>query len=158
MAALPSFAITQDLSDWLGSPITESGDVARAEVALRLASALVRRETGRSWVTQDDPPVLVSPLPDVLSLVTIACAARGYDSPIAAVTSERIDDAQISYRGDETGLYLTASERDLLAPLAGRPHRGLGTVATERGDLGATDCPSWIVNGPHAGHGEGCGC
>lgn len=136
--ALPLLADVTALSDWLGEPITEMGDVKRAEGVLRLASALVRRETGKAWATDDEPPVLVSPLPEALALVTLQCAARGYTNP-DGVQRERIDDHDVSYRGDEAGLYLTASERDLLAPYSGAMNQGLSTVATSRGERGHWD-------------------
>ncbi len=147
--ALPSLATVPQLSDWLGEPITEALDVSRAEGALRIASALVRRETGKTWVVSDSTPAaLVDPLPDAVEIVTLSAAARGYTNP-EALTSERVDDAQVSRKVDEAGVYLTASERDLLAPLAGVPHRGIGTVGTYRGDVPPIcDWTLWWVNGP----------
>lgn len=135
MTALPPFATVDDLSDWIGEPIS-GDDETRAGGVLSLASALVRRETERTWVTESGD--LADPLPEPLRLVTLACAARGYLNPEAHV-DESLDD----YRGrrlvQEAGLYLTASERDLLAPLAGRPHQGLGTVSTTRGERAPFD-------------------
>lgn len=134
--SLPPLATVDDLIDWIGEPISEATDLTRAEGTLALASALVRRETERTWV--DDEGNLAANLPDDVRLVTLACAARGYLNP-EGVVDESIDD----YRGrkivQEAGLYLTASERDLLAPLAGRPHQGLGTVATTRGERAPFD-------------------
>jgi len=145
--ALPAFATVQNLADWLGEPITDTGDISRANGALAMASALVRTETGKQWV--DEHASLVNPLPDALSLVTLQAAARAYSNP-EGLTSERVDDAQVSRKVDEAGVYLTASERDLLTPLAGRPHRGLSTIATHRGDFApmSDDWPRWWVNGP----------
>lgn len=135
-SALPPLATVDDLVDWIGEPIEGDADVARAGGVLSLASALVRRETERSWVEEGGG--LASNIPDDVRLVTLACAARGYLNPEGMV-DESLDD----YRGrrivQEAGLYLTASERDLLAPLAGRPHQGLGVVSTTRGERAPFD-------------------
>ena len=145
-AALPPFADVVALSDWLGEPISEPADIKRAEGVLRLASTLVRHETGKSWTNETG--ILLNPLPDALSLVTIQAAARAYSNP-EGLTSESVDDAQVSRKVEGVGVYLTTAERDLLASLAGRPHRGLGTVRTSRGDFAPfDDACSWWVNGP----------
>lgn len=147
MAALPSFATVAELADWLGESITaESADNKRAEGALRMASALVRTETGKSWC--DSSGVLLADLPDALGLVTLQAAGRAYVNP-DGLTSERVDDAQVSRKVEESGVYLTSSERDLLQPLAGRAHRGMSVVRTYRGDYGPMgDELAWLVNGP----------
>jgi hypothetical protein len=133
-ATLPPLAYVDDLVGWLGEPISESADVARAEGALGLASSLVRKEAGLTWVTAG---ALDSPLPDEAVQVTLACAGRGYTNPEAEVDGS-LDDSRSRRIVQEAGLYLTASERSLLASLAVTPHRGLGTVQTTRWDPDVT--------------------
>lgn len=145
--ALPPLASVEQLADWLGEPISDAPDISRAGGALRTASALVRRETGRTWVDPDNPKVLNGQVPEEAEIVTLQAAARGYTNP-DALTSERIDDAQVARKVEEAGVYLTASERDLLAPLAGRAHQGLGTVSTFRGDTPPVWDSWWWINGP----------
>ena len=136
MATLPAFAEVDALSDWLGEEITSgSKEEKRAKGALRMASALVRAETRREWV--DDDNNLVDSLPDVLALVTIQAAARGFTNPYGATSAnESIDDYQTGerYLVQEAGIYLTDSEKALLEPCAGRRFGGLGTVSRTRGE------------------------
>lgn len=147
--ALPPLASVSDLSDWLGEPILGgSADAKRAEGVLRLASALVRRETGRTWTLPDDVDQLLDPLPDDVVLVTLACAARGYTNPRGVIdASTGVDDftERERLRVDEAGMYLSASERDLLSAFAGTANQGMSTVSTTRGeranpDLIVDDC------------------
>lgn len=151
--AAPTLATVAELSEWLGEQIGGStpeqvADQKRAEWALRMASALVRAESGRSWL--DGNGGLLPQIPDQVQLVTLAAAARAYSNPDGgSVVSESIDDYQ--YREaeqQEAGVYLTASERALLAPFAGGALAGIGTISTTRGDYDAPDDLSWIRNGP----------
>lgn len=131
--ALPAFATVEDLSGWIGESITDSNDILRAQGVLRLASSLVRRETHKTWMA-DDGSTLVAQIPEELQLVTCAVAARGYTNPEAA-TGDAIDDAQITGRVvDEAGLYLTDSEKRVLATYSASSNRGLSTVTTTRGE------------------------
>lgn len=134
MATLPSFADVEELADWLGETI-ETQDERRAQGVLRMASALVRTETRRDWV--DEHGVPEDPLPEVLQLVTLQVAARAFTNPKGVTSAnESIDDFITGerYKVEEAGMYLTASERGLLEPLAGRRHGGLGTVSRSRGE------------------------
>ena len=134
--AKPSFAEVDELGDWLGESLADPVDSKRAESMLAMASELVRVATGKSWVDDDDK--LLPDLPDALGLVTKQAAARAYMNPQGKTsTNESIDDwiTGERYKVEEAGVYLTASERDMLEPLAGRRHRGLGTVSTYRGDI-----------------------
>lgn len=129
----PSLATVDDLADWLGEVITaDSADGKRASRLLRLASALVRRESGRKWL--DEPGGLVADLPEEVVDVTCAVAGRGFTNPNAE-TSVRLDDYSTYQKVDEAGLYLTDSEKDILSQFSGARFGGLGTVSVERGDI-----------------------
>jgi len=119
------------LGDWLNETIAEdTADAKRALLCLRLASALVRDETGRSFLTADG--ALVDPVPDSVELVTLYCAGRVYDNREAQTTGG-VDDATEGWKVDESGAYLTASERRMLARYrASGSGGGLGSVATTR--------------------------
>lgn len=136
MATLPPFATVVDLGEWLGEDLESDATAKkRAERALRMASGLVRAETRREWV--DENNALVDPLPDVLNLVTVQSAARGYENPHGMTSAnEGIDDFQAGerYLVQEAGIYLTDSEKGLLFPLSGRAFGGLGTVSRTRGE------------------------
>lgn len=132
MATLPPLASVEALSDWIGEPITaDSADAKRAEGALRLASQLVRRVSRRTWMDGEE---LVDDLPDEVELITKACAAREYLNPEHHDTV-RTDDFYGTVKVEETGMYLTDSEKDLLRSLTTANSSGLGTVATTRGDI-----------------------
>jgi hypothetical protein len=134
--ALPPLASVDDLSRWLGEAIDDAADIDRAEGVLGLASSLVRREVGLTWVTEG---ALDADIPDEAVQVTTACAARGYTNPEAEVDGG-IDDERSRRVVQEAGLYLTASEKNLLAGLRQSSPAGLGTVATTRWDP-ATEGP-----------------
>lgn len=123
-------ATVSELGDWLGETIAAgSVDEKRAILCLRLASALVREETGKEWV---DGGALVDPLPEAIRLVTLYCASRVFENRVAQ-TRGGIDDFQEGWKVDEAGAYLTASERGMLAKHRTRS-LGIGTIATTRTD------------------------
>lgn len=101
----------------------------RALMCLRIASALVRAESGRTWVGIDG--ISIEKVPEDAVMVTLYCAGRVFDNR-EAQTRGGIDDSDGSWRVDESGAYLTASEKRMLAPLRGSSHGGIGTVATTR--------------------------
>lgn len=146
MAAPISLAGVPDLADWLGETIVS--DDKRAGWALRAASALVRQETGKSWL--DDDGTLVDPLPDDVAVVTLACAARGYVNPRGVTdASEAVDDYnhREQVRVDEAGFFLTESEKQILGALTGATS-SIGTISTERGDLCPVPCDDedeWLL-------------
>lgn len=150
---LPSFATVEELSQWLTEPISETEDVRRAELALRMASVAVRAETHRTWLdTTTDTPTVVADLPEVVWTVTLLCAARIYDTPeILTFTrfSDRVDDGQIDRSVSESGFGLYSSEKAMLASVVGSTKRGIGTIPTVRGDAPVfQDDYAWWVNGP----------
>lgn len=130
MATLTPLVEVQDLADWVGEPITEATpDFKRAEMCIRIASALVRREARQTWVSADG---ILLDVPEDAVMVTLYCASRVYDNR-EAQTRAGIDDHDASFRVDESGAYLTASERRLLSSHRARTG-GLSTVATTRSD------------------------
>lgn len=129
MAAPATLASVEELAEWLGESFpTGSAEAKRAAMCLRAASALVRRESGRTWLEGD---TVVDPLPDEVRMVTVYCAARVFENANAQ-TSGAIDDAQQSWRVDEAGAYLTASEKRQLVGLRESSRTGIGSVATTR--------------------------
>lgn len=132
MATPAALAGVEDLADWLGEPIVaSSADEKRALLCLRIASALVRRESGQTWLQESGG--LVDPVPDDAVMVTIYCASRVYDNRNAQ-TKGAIDDSDESWKVDEAGAYLTASEKRMLASFKSSGLRGIGVVATTRTD------------------------
>lgn len=145
MGTPAALAGVSDLGDWLSETIAEdSAEAKRAALCLRLASALVRKETGRTWLQADG--ALVDPLPDDVHLVTLYCAGRVYDNREAQTTGG-LDDYSEGWKVDESGAYLTASERNMLADYRNsRPFGGLGSVATTR-DPDAPTVPGRVPTG-----------
>ena len=127
--ALTPLATVQDLSNWLGEPITEAEDQRRAESVIRGASVLVRAFTKKDWLVDSD---LDPNLPEGVSVVATQVAARGYANP-DGWANESVDD----WRGggrvvDEAGLFLTASEKATLSALLPAQTSGLGVIGTTR--------------------------
>ncbi len=138
--ALPPLALVADLSDWIGEPITEEGDVSRAEGVLRLASHLVRSHTGATWETE--------PVPESVRDVVLQCAGRGYVNP-EGWGNERLDDWGGGQRPvEEWGLYLTASEKAILNGYRPRVTSGIGVLGTTK--LPERTVDGWVptVDGP----------
>lgn len=148
MATLTPLASVQQLSDWLGEPIQDETDVKRAGSVLAAASVLVRNFTGKTWVTDGS----VEPnLPDDVPMVTVQVAARGYSNP-EGWRDERTDDWAGNGRVvPEAGLFLTASERDILSGHRAKKVSGIGVLATTRqearsplGGFVPTDGGTWF--------------
>lgn len=140
MADPVTLATVGELADWLGESITESSvEGKRAVMCLRAASALVRKESGRTWLT--DTGELVAPLPEDVKMVTLYCASRVFDNRNAQ-TRGGVDDWTEAWKVDESGAYLTASERKMLAPFRSANVGGLGVVATTRRETPVVD--GWV--------------
>ena len=133
MAVTPApLAGVTELADWIGEPIdAESADGKRALMCLRLASALVRQESGRTWLEDDGQ--LVTPVPEQAVMVTVYCASRVFDNREAQIQGG-LDDSQAGWKVEESGAYLTATEKRMLAGFRAAGRTGLGTVATTRGE------------------------
>lgn len=123
MGALKPLATIEELSDWIGEPISSVADHKRAELCLRIASALVRSEADRKW-DQDA-------VPEPASMVTLYCASRVYENR-EAENQSGVDNWQASRHVMEAGAYLTASEKRMIAHLNKPKHGGLGTVSTTK--------------------------
>lgn len=132
MPAPATLAGVDELAEWIGEPIPEgSVESRRALMCLRIASALVRRESGRTWL--DESGSLADPVPEDAVMVTLYCAGRVFDNR-EAQTRGGIDDSDGSWLVDESGAYLTASEKRILSQFKGSTFGGLGTVSTTRGE------------------------
>jgi len=132
VAAPVTLAGVTELADWLGEPIVAgSADERRAQLCLRIASALVRKEAGQTWA--DDLGNVIDPVPDDAVMVTLYCASRVYDNRNAQ-TMGAIDDSREGWKVDEAGAYLTESEKRMLSQFKASSWRGLGVVATTRED------------------------
>lgn len=144
--ALPPLVTVADLADWLGESI-EYED-ARAGAVLRAASTLVRRETGRSWLTDpEDLTVLDESTPsidaddlEVAQTVVKQVASRVWVNP-TGVVHETTGPFSARYAEDAAqGLHLTATEAEMLSPYKTTARSGLHTIATTREDpVGITD-------------------
>lgn len=130
MADPVTLASVSELADWLGESIeATSPEGKRAALCLRAASALVRKESGRTWLAEDG--TLVDPLPEDVKMVTLYSASRVFDNRNAQ-TRGGVDDYNEAWKVDEAGAYLTNSEKSLLAPFKGGAIAGLGSVSTTR--------------------------
>lgn len=130
MIAPDTLAGVEELADWIGEPIQEgTAEHKRAVMCLRIASALVRRESGRTWLADDGS--LNQPVPEDAVMVTLYCAGRVYDNR-EAQTRGSIDDYDGAWKVDESGAYLTASEKRMLAPFKAGGTGGIGVIATTR--------------------------
>lgn len=132
MADLPLLAEVSDLETRMRR--TFEGDEADwAESVLEEASVLVRAESGRDWVSSDDPTKLEAP--PIVRIVTMRVAQRALQNP-DSYSAETAGD--YSYQRNAVGadgsLYLTDRERALLGRAAGR--RKLWTQTVTRGELG----------------------
>lgn len=140
MADTMTLATVEELADWLGEAIiADSVEAKRAAMCLRAASALVRKESGRTWLAEDGG--LVNPLPEDVKMVTLYCASRVFDNRNAQ-TRGGVDDYTEGWKVDESGAYLTASERRMLAPFRQAAAGGLGTVSTTRREAPVTS--GWV--------------
>lgn len=139
MTAPATLATVEELADWIGEPIVEeSAEAKRAMLCLRIASALVRKESGRTWLKEDG--TLDNPPEDAV-MVTLYCASRVFDNR-EAQTRGGLDDYNESWKVDESGAYLTASEKRMLAALRSGGIAGIGTIATTRGE--PNDTTGWV--------------
>ena len=128
MSAAPLASVTE-LADWLGEPIEPySVDGQRAGMVLSYASMLVRDHSGRDWADE----LAAEALPEKVRMVTLQVAARGYSNP-DSWGNERLDDWGGGGRPiEELGMYLTATEKAILAGLRPSQARGLGIVRLSR--------------------------
>ncbi|MFF1540490.1 hypothetical protein ACFVWL_10440 [Microbacterium sp. NPDC058269] len=140
MAEPVTLASVEQLADWIGESIPDnSAEERRAAMCLRAASALVRKESGRTWLS--DTGELVDPLPEDVIMVTLYCASRVFDNREAQIRGG-IDDFTEGWKVDEAGAYLTASEKRMLAPFREAGSGGLAVVSTTRRETPAVS--GWV--------------
>lgn len=120
---LESLASLEDFEDRIAGGIAEE-DATRAQAVLDDASALVRAEAGKSWMSEAG--MLESDIPDVILTIVMKAAKRAFTNP-DEVRSESIDNYSTSY-GD---VYLTKTEVSLVRGAAGI-RGGLWTQSTTR--------------------------
>lgn len=146
MSTRPAFAEPEDLAEWLGEDIPadhEDADCKRAQRCLRAASTLIRSQTGRDWTDEDGK--LPDDLPEELQDVCLACAGRMYTNPNAETQwNLQADDGMDggSRKVEESGLYLTATEKATLSRLTARQSpviAGIGVIGTTRGEAASSD-------------------
>ena len=146
MSSRPAFAEPEDLAEWLGEDIPtdkEDADRKRAQRCLRAASNLIRSQTGRDWTDEDGK--LPDDLPEELQDVCLACAGRMYTNPNAETQwNLQADDGMDggSRKVEESGLYLTATEKATLSRLTARQSpviAGIGVIGTTRGEAASSD-------------------
>lgn len=124
---LPALASVTDLEARLGldPDSLKTGELGRARAALADASALVRLESGQSWV--DDAGALTAP--DALVRVVLGAAQRNFVNPDGEIHTtvgpfvRRLSELS-------TGVYLTKAELDIVRRF--RPTTGLWTLRTQR--------------------------
>lgn len=151
MAPLPPLADPAALGVLVGKDLA---DDARARALIARASTLVRSYTRRSWtVPASDPPTVVDDLPDAVHDVALAVAERAYRNPTGDRTSVQaigFGMTQGPASGVDAGIYLSRTDRDLLAPYVHAPTAGavpgLATIATTKDD--ASDGTVWLPTAP----------
>lgn len=117
------FAEVSSLAAWVGQSIDASD--SRATAVLTAASVLVRSHVGAS-VTDDWADV-----PDDVAQVVVQVAARVWFNPQGLV-ADAIDDYSRRWEsGSESGVYLTAAEKDMLSSYRLKPS-GLWSLTTTR--------------------------
>lgn len=126
-----------DLATWIGEPIIEDEDVGHAKSTISYAFTLVEMETDRDlefWESEG--------LPRQVRNVVLAVAAYGYTNP-DSWGNERVDDWGGGARPvEEIGMYLTATQKRILAKYAERAFMGIGTLKTYRDD--SERVPPWF--------------
>lgn len=109
-----------------------SSVLPRLAASIDDASALVRAETGQTWV--DDYGDLED-VPDAVITVCLAVARRAYENR-RGVTSETTGPFTVRYSDQAgEGLYLTDTEKEILARYRPSPTPGLWALSTTRTDV-----------------------
>lgn len=123
MAVLPALVSLDDFALRAGG--VDAADEDRAQAALDDASALIRAEAGKTWVTDDE---LDDDLPDVIVAVCVAVALRAWLNPDGA-RSEQIGNYSVTWADSSTAVYLSDGERRTIRQAAGRS--GIGSITLE---------------------------
>ena len=123
--AQPPFAEVSDLAAWVGQEIP--GGDKRAAAVLLAASHAIISEVGTAVADEWEA------VPGDVNAITVQVAARVWFNPQGLV-SDSIDDYSRRWsESSESGIYLTAGERDLLSKYRTKP-KGLWSLGTTRGD------------------------
>ena len=118
---------TIDLAGWLGEPITDLQEQDRAKAALSYAFTLVEMETSRDLDYWDEEG-----LPRQVRDVVLAVAAYGFTNP-DSFGNERVDDWGGGARPvEELGMYLTATQKQILRRYSKQPMTGIAVLDTYR--------------------------
>lgn len=126
--ALPPLAPVSDLAAWVGRDIPDADP--RAGAVLSAASALVRAYTGQTWA--DDAGNLAN-VPEDAAAITVQIAARVWTNP-AGLESVTLDDGTRRWGSSGgLGLYLTESEKEVLAAHVDGGPPDLGTLSITTG-------------------------
>lgn len=126
---LPPLVSVAALAAWVGEDFIDDEN-ARAAAVVAAASALVRAETGRTWVDEDN--VLLG-VPEEVATVAVQIAARVWRNP-AGFVQDTTGPFTVRYSersGD--GLFLTETERSILSRYRTQ-RRGLWTQRVTRDD------------------------
>lgn len=134
----PPFAFPDQLGAWVGEDIPMNDP--RAQAVLMAASVLIRSYVG------SDVSDAWEESPDDVTQVAVQVAARVWFNPQGLI-SDAIDDYSRRWENaSESGVYLTAGERDILSAYRAKAH-GLWTLGTTRGDEYADQYLD-VVNAP----------
>lgn len=125
-----------DLSNWVGEPIQDD-DRSRAQAVLDYAFTLIDLEIDRDVDYWRDEG-----LPEKVRHVALQVASRGYTNP-ESFTNERVDDWGGGGRPvEELGMYLTATEKRVLAKFAQSRSIGIGVIDTYKDE--PEPLPPWF--------------
>jgi hypothetical protein len=109
---LPPLATVEDLEARIGHAITDPGELARAEVLLTDASALVRMAAHDDFMEIDG--VTLGPVPDICVTITCIASLRGWYNP-SGIEAAQLGAVSVRYGG----AWLSDDERSLLGQLVG---------------------------------------
>lgn len=141
---LPPLADVSALEDWLGIEPLEGPAASRAGAYLAAASNLVRRETGRAWITDEDSTLdESSPTIDaddlaVVSAVVVQIVERKWNNPTGVVQQTKGPFSESYGQAAALGLYLTDAEKEQLSAFRTSSKPGLWAMRTSRGDCLST--------------------
>lgn len=119
---LPALVSLHQFADRLPGGV--DGDEARAQAALDDASAEVRAAVDgeETWVDEDG---LLTEVPDIVQVVTIAVARRAFVNP-EGISQESVAAYGVSYATGSGDVYLTRKERQKVRRAVGLS--SLGTI------------------------------
>jgi hypothetical protein len=128
---LPAFATLEQLT---ARVVGGQVDDARAQAVLDDASARIRAEAVKSWVTDGE---LDADLPDIVGAVCLQAALRAYQNP-ERLTQEGIGTGSVQ-SNVSADVYLTKAELRLVRRAAG--NTGLWSKPTTRGRVETAEWP-----------------